>query len=66
MRKIIDYQIIASKIAEELQPEVIKQIKLGWQPLGSISTIMVPQRINSNYTTNTRHLCQAMVKYEEK
>ena len=55
MKKIIDYDIISVNSLTTLKGIVKNQLKLGWQPFGSMTI----------QTTSTSHAyCQTLVQYE--
>jgi hypothetical protein len=55
MNEIIEYKIIGGRNPEELEKQVNKQIAMGFQPIGGISTLMDSEILYCH---------QAIVKYQ--
>ena len=60
MNKIIDYQLIGEDALnpQSLVNNVKEQINQGWQPLGSVFVILIPE-------VGMECAIQTMVKYEQ-
>ena len=67
-RKIVDYQIVTGSVTDEYSQmdmryfnRTVKDfIKAGWQPFGSVSTLL-----ERGAVTDSVIYSQAMVKYED-
>lgn len=66
MKKIIEYSLIDGGDVHNVTLLINEAIKKGYQPFGPISTIWVPDRIDSGKVTGggfTRYT-QTLVRYE--
>ena len=65
MSKILDYVVItSSKGVENLEGLIKENIRLGWQPLGGVTTIS-SSAVEADVSVIKVSFAQSMVKYDD-